>query len=391
MDKLPEGIRRHRSGFIVDVTEAGVRKRLTVPTLKEATQLRAVMRAELVAANVTKRGKTLKDAYDQAMIERWSRSKSDHSRQQTLLNAGQVLDFFGPDTPIGGINRGDIAAFDEYLRQQGNSDATINRKHAPLSTMLTIAEQHGWIERRPYIQHLREGKGRIRWLSHEEERLILGQFEQWGMDDHAAVMIVLLDTGVRNGELWELSVNDCDLMWVDPETGDETGLITIWHNKTDLPRTLPLTDRARHVLLRRKVHAVNGKLFPYDNVWFRRMWDRAKMVVGIKDDTLVPYCCRHTCATRLLQKGYNLRKLQEWLGHTSIQMTMRYSHLNPTALVGGAKLLEKGVTCDRDRTGGVSRRDRHLGGIGRVMDSGEVESTNVPSRVGITNPNEYGG
>jgi site-specific recombinase XerD len=41
---------------------------------------------------------------------------------------------------------------------------------------------------------------------------------------------------------------------------------------------------------------------------------------------------RHTAATRLLQHGANLRIVQEFLGHSSIRMTERYTHVSAAAL-----------------------------------------------------------
>jgi integrase len=39
--------------------------------------------------------------------------------------------------------------------------------------------------------------------------------------------------------------------------------------------------------------------------------------------------CRHSFASQLVIAGTPLRQVQEWLGHSTILMTMRYSHLAP--------------------------------------------------------------
>jgi hypothetical protein len=191
---------------------------------------------------------------------------------------------------------------------------------------------------------------------------MLGLFEQWGKKDHVDSMIVLLDTGFRNGELWDLDKYQVCPDWLDPDTNTVVGLITIDENKTDLPRSVPMTARVRDIMIQR-LRTQPGKLFPYDNHWFLHVWDRAKIIMGLEhDDQFVPYACRHTCASRLLQKGMRLPELQIWLGHTSPQMTMRYAHLCPSTLVRGARLLEGGSHVASNRARGGSS-------VGRVSNS----------------------
>ena len=58
------------------------------------------------------------------------------------------------------------------------------------------------------------------------------------------------------------------------------------------------------------------------------------------DKEFVPHCLRHTCASRLVQRGVPLLVVKEWLGHADIQMTLKYSHLCPTNLEDAVKVLE---------------------------------------------------
>ena len=51
-------------------------------------------------------------------------------------------------------------------------------------------------------------------------------------------------------------------------------------------------------------------------------------MVGLGDDKdVVPHILRHTCASRLVQGGIDIRRVQMWLGHQTLSMTMRYAHL----------------------------------------------------------------
>lgn len=58
------------------------------------------------------------------------------------------------------------------------------------------------------------------------------------------------------------------------------------------------------------------------------------------DSEFVIHALRHTCASRLVNAGVDLYVVKEWLGHSSIQMTEKYAHLNPDKLVHAANVLE---------------------------------------------------
>lgn len=51
------------------------------------------------------------------------------------------------------------------------------------------------------------------------------------------------------------------------------------------------------------------------------------------------HTCRHTCASRLVQGGVDIRRVKDWMGHTTIQTTMIYAHLAPKNLFVGADVL----------------------------------------------------
>jgi integrase len=80
----------------------------------------------------------------------------------------------------------------------------------------------------------------------------------------------------------------------------------------------------------------NLTVFQSDKAW---AWAREQM--GMKDDfEFIIHALRHTCASRLVNAGMDLYVVKEWLGHSSIQVTERYAHLNPVKLVHAATMLE---------------------------------------------------
>jgi len=79
--------------------------------------------------------------------------------------------------------------------------------------------------------------------------------------------------------------------------------------------------------------------------WFEPAVERA----GLKDYTW--HCNRHTFASRLVMAGVGIRTVAQLIGHSTIQMTMRYAHLSPEhtqaavdRLVSSEELVTKSVT-----------------------------------------------
>ena len=59
------------------------------------------------------------------------------------------------------------------------------------------------------------------------------------------------------------------------------------------------------------------------------------------DKEFVFYITRHTCASRLVQRGQDLFVVKEWMGHKNIEMTMRYAKLTPTNMLDARNALEQ--------------------------------------------------
>jgi integrase len=203
----------------------------------------------------------------------------------------------------------------ETLRQRGNSNATINRKMAALSKLLRKASRMGDIHSLPEFRRQKERAGRIRFLEPEEEALLFGAIKK--RDEHCwRLAVFLVDSGCRLGEALSLIWNDL-----------QDNRATFWVTKSGRSRTVPLTARAREVSEVGRPFG-KGPFTKLTQVYFRSIWNEAKAEVGLGQDTqVVPHILRHTCASRLVQGGIDIRRVQMWLGHQTLQMTMRYAHL----------------------------------------------------------------
>lgn len=273
---------------------------------------------------------TLRRAAEETYRLHWEDLPVGHQNRRHIE---QLYEFFGSDLPVNRIKTDDVDSLVVHLRGLGNANGTINRKLACLSKILTEAEVKGHVERKPRIPRQREPEGQVRWLTEPEEQTLLDLLRLWEAHDQADAVTVLIDTGMRPSELWALLGQHVDF---------QERYLTVWRSKNRQPRSIPMTGRVTEILSRRIRGKPQGlRAFPFDNDWLIYHWNRARTVMGMADDPrFTPYVCRHTCATRLVKGGVPLGVIQKWLGHKTIQMTLRYAHLSPTDLMKAVPVLE---------------------------------------------------
>lgn len=233
----------------------------------------------------------------------------------------------GPDVPLHKVTDEVILRIVRDLRAEGNARQTINNKLTRLSKILRRAHIKRVIPTMPFIELKQGYSGRIRFLTPEEEQAL---FSHLSREDRAFCKF-LLYTGCRVGEALALEWRDVT---------DTT--VTFWVTKGDEARTIKLTAQAKEGLAEFK-----GSVRPFATIIYRTFldhWHTAAEKAGLGDDEqVIPHVLRHTCASRLVQRGIDIRRVKEWMGHAHITTTMRYAHLAPKDLDEAAHVLEQGV------------------------------------------------
>lgn len=206
------------------------------------------------------------------------------------------------------------------------SNTTVLRYLAALSHVFTVAmREWGWVEETPLtkISKPKIGLLRARFLSDEErERLLAACRDSTNQYLYPAVVLALA-TGMRRAEILTLTANAIDLI---------NGRILLEKTKNGERRVIPLRGHALKVVtdLVNYKHQNMNFLFPAKNgtqpMDIRFPWEQALERAAIKDFRF--HDLRHSAASYLLMSGASLAEIAEVLGHKTLAMVKRYSHLS---------------------------------------------------------------
>lgn len=262
---------------------------------------------------------------------RWASQKSG----AMVMTAKAFVRWVGPATPPAeALETSQVHEYVEFLRDGERSGSTINRHLAALSSLAKAAKKLNLIEELPDLPRQKEGEGRIRWFTEEEEADIFNTLLLWGEVAYRDLFIFLVDTGARVGEAYKLR-------WEDVSKGNRT--VTFWETKAGNSRSVPLTARAKEAIERRRA-ACGGKAGPFgwiNRSTIRSVWERLRTHHPFIGQAVI-HTFRHTCASRLVQRGVDLMRVKTWMGHKAVQTTLRYAHLAPKHLDDVLRVLEAG-------------------------------------------------
>lgn len=324
--------------FMVSVGSGKTRLRETAGTMAEAqaTEKRLIQERKdniLKALQAAQRGdssKTMQDAFDLAAAGSWKTSKGVRT---TLLNARQMVALLGPNTPITEITTGAIKTAIQTLingddDHDGNSGATVNRKLAALNVMLRMALDEEWINVMPRIKRLAESDARPFYYTEEEEREMVDACHHLGLPVLANYIHFAVDTGFRRSEALKFDVANY-----------RDGHLRLDNTKNGMGRTIPATALVADLLDK----VATGRVFAsLTESILRGQWTMMRDYLGKKDDPkYIVHVLRHTTATRLAIAGATGPEIMGYMGHLSIQTSVRYIHLAGAHLKGVAKLLTR--------------------------------------------------
>lgn len=270
--------------------------------------------------------------------------------------------------PLTDLTQRELEAMRVKWLSAGLKDATANRKLAALRGALSKAVEWGMLDAHPMakLKPMRlDVRALKRYLSADEEKRLRESLDsretrmrherdsanQWRRErnkaelpdlnqrafaDHLKPMtIISLNTGLRRGELFNLTWNDVDLV-------QKTVTVVGEGAKSDQTRHIPLNREALQTFKSWKAQATAHALLfpsrtggPMDNV--NKAW------VAVLKAAQIPafrwHDLRHTFASKLAMKGVPLNTIRDLLGHADLKMTLRYAHLAPDSKAAAVELI----------------------------------------------------
>lgn len=282
------------------------------------------------------------EAQHRTLTELMDRYTSEHAARRAnyrreLTSVKNLKAFFGNPT-LDQITPKRIVAYKNQRYTDGVKPATMNRELATLKKAFNLARREWeWCTDNPVcrVSMEKENNSRDRWLTVEEEQRLLPAAVPWLRE----LLIFAIYTGMRMGEILALTWAGVDLF---------RRTVTVFRSKNGERRTIPVSTTVLD-LLKHKYATRPGAVdivfhserqTPLDGSNIRRALTTALKSAKIHD--LHFHDLRHTFATRMVQAGIDLYKVQRLLGHKSPIMTQRYAHHYPESLRDGVDALEAG-------------------------------------------------
>lgn len=303
---------------------------------------------------------TLNEAIQLYLIEQNLKGNTEKTIDNYEKKLRYFANYVGADRPISEIELLDIKKYQMYLSEKDRqfNFATDIKKKLTKTTIQTYIRHLrvfiNWLYSEAYIKENigakiklpKAPKKTIEILSDEEIQLLyksINDRTEFGLRNKCIISL-MLDSGLRRNEAITLDVQNVHF----------TQNIIKVTGKGQKDRIVPMGLYTKKLLFkylngyRPMPEYPSDRLFisqnkaPITSDVIKMLFYRLKKKTGIK--RLTPHLLRHTFATRYLMNGGDSFSLQMILGHTSLEMTRRYSHLASSYTVSNFKKLS---TLDR--------------------------------------------
>lgn len=256
-----------------------------------------------------------------------------------------VKEFF-KNMDLRDLRKLDIFNFKEFIEGKGFKNKTVKNYLDFLRVFLKYCYDLEIIDRVPTFPKIEVEEAKFRWLDQENQ---VSLFEYVPDLDKPIVSFLMLH-GCRPGEARALKVKDVDLK------RNCINISATWSGKIYREKrkgkraksySVCIHDEMRNwIEMRVKECLPEAFLFinprtgqPYSKSKFQRIWDTVREKAKISKGLRFYDATRHSFASQLVNAGIPLNEVSEMMGHSTIEMTRKYAHLDLNSLRTNLKKL----------------------------------------------------
>lgn len=257
---------------------------------------------------------------------------SPHTILNYKIDLIEFMKFIG-DVPIKQITYGHFRKFLAQLRMEKYRPRTLARKISSLRSFFRFLHREGLIKNNPAKLLLtpKLDKTLPKFLSEDEMTVLIESpsGNKVASKRDKAILEALYSTGVRVSELVGLNVDSIDFI----------GNIVKVRGKGKKERLVPIGDKAIDAIKDYLDHRRSDAHAIFLNKNKTRLTDRSvRNIINKRISStslrmnVSPHVLRHSFATHLLNRGADLRSVQELLGHVNLSTTQIYTHVTTARL-----------------------------------------------------------
>lgn len=310
-------------------------------TLAEQRELRRFERAQEERDALTF-GQFFQETY--FPLARANKVFKSYNRERSLYDLW-IFPMIG-NKPLAKISPLHLERIKKNMADAGRAPRTVHYCLAVVRQIINLAKILNLYEGDNPVSKVRKpsvDNRRIRFLSHAEADRLLRELAETNTQLHD-MSLLALHCGLRWGEI-------CNLTWDCIELERDT--IFLKDTKSGRNRTAYMTRAVNDMLTRRKAEDSaglvfksrdGGKIEQISNA-FWKVIKRLGFNTGITDrrDRLVFHSLRHSYASWLVEAGVDLYTVKTLLGHQTLAMTERYSHLSQGTLQQAVAKLSQSI------------------------------------------------
>lgn len=249
------------------------------------------------------------------------------------------------DKRLGQIILFDLEKIRSAMTKAGKAPRSIQYIKSIIRQIFHYAIKHkmytGEIPTSHFLTRQKIDNKRQRYLSADESEALLDDIKKHSQTTYR-ISLLSLNSGMRFSEI-------AGLQWQHVDT--LTRKIKIMDPKNQETRTVPMTERVHTMVQEMQLGQPDDLVFPATNgrrmgrisKVFMESVDRLGLNSGVTDRRMKIcfHSLRHSCASTLVNAGIEIPVIARVLGHKTLAMTMRYSHVNDKSVNDAMAVLDR--------------------------------------------------